>query len=369
MSERFNHGGDVEGMADGLGVRTEDILDFSANINPYGPPDGWLEIATQALRQVAHYPDPHARDLVAAIAGRHGLDRAGVVVANGASEALDAVMRAFSKKGPGRAAVVPVPCYSDYARAAAKAGCEVRPFALRADNRFAPDMDAILAAAPKGGCVVLGRPNNPTGIDPGVDSVAAAAAKRPDLDFLVDESFLDFIPGAASAADAGLENIVVAKSLTKFYSIPALRVGFAAAAPEIAARVRTELPCWPVNAVAMRVAGHALRDAAFAASSIERIGRERERFAALLRDLPGLDVFPGTANFLLLRLRPPAAGDAHRLARTLLHRHRIAIRTYFPEEHLDAAFFRVAVRRPEDDDRLVAALREANAGSGEDRLR
>ncbi|MDR1611231.1 MAG: aminotransferase class I/II-fold pyridoxal phosphate-dependent enzyme [Planctomycetota bacterium] len=367
MDKAYPHGGDVRGLAARLGVAAGDILDFSANINPYGPPEGWRAAALRALENPERYPDPECRDLRKLIAGKYGSSPERIVVANGASEALDAAARALCRGRAGRRGVVPAPSYSDYLQACLKAGAgdgtRTLRFMLPGERGFALDLPALLAAAPEGSFAVIGRPNNPTALDPGYDAVVAAAEARPDMDFIVDESFLDFIPGAISVAAARLDNIIAVHSLTKFYSIPALRAGFVDAAPAICARVALELPCWSVNAVAMRVAEHSLRDDGFAARSRRLVAGDRAQLAGILGSLPGLAVFPSVVNFLLLRLTGVAVPDAHRLARRLLENHRIAIRAFGGREGLDKSYFRVAVRSGDDNERLGVALSRELCGT------
>ena len=115
------HGGNIRSMATALGCAPEEILDFSANINPLGPP-AWLRpVVARALAGTAHYPEPRAEGLRRIAATRMGVAPENVVAGNGSSELLYALPRVCAAKGFGRA-VLPVPCYGDYARACEAAG-------------------------------------------------------------------------------------------------------------------------------------------------------------------------------------------------------------------------------------------------------
>ena len=202
--------------------------------------------------------------------------------------------------------------------------------------------------------VFLGQPNNPTGLAFDAEKFRAFAAEHPDTTFVVDEAFAEFIADCATLMRDVGENVVVLRSLTKFYAIPGLRLGFGVARAETAEAIRRRLPPWSVNSLAQAVGVAALADADYARRTREYVRAQRESLTKALQEMPGLYVYPGAANFLLVRLSR-ADLDAPALARRLLQEG-IAIRTFPPEQHLDGRFFRVAVRTEEENARLCAAL-------------
>jgi cobyric acid synthase CobQ/L-threonine-O-3-phosphate decarboxylase len=350
MDRMSRHGGNLRELARDAGCAPAALLDFSASINPLGPPDCLRPTVSLALEQVVHYPDPESHELVAAIA-RHALVPAEqIVVGNGSTEILFALARALKR----RRALIPVPCYADYMTAAREAEMEIALLSLDERSGFALDWSALEKRLRGGEIVFLGQPNNPTGLAFDTGRFRAFAAEHPDTTFVVDEAFAEFVADYATLMRDVGENVVVLRSLTKFYAIPGLRLGFGVARAETAETIRRRLPPWSVNALAQAVGVAALADADYARRTREYVRAQRESLSQALQELPGLYVYPGAANFLLLRLNR-ADLDAPTLARRLLEEG-IAIRTFPEEQHLDGRFFRVAVRTEEENARLCAAL-------------
>ena len=347
------HGGNLRELAQRAGLDRDKILDFSASVNPLGPPDGVRAVLARTVDRLVHYPDPDSAELAELLARRYRATVGQIVVSNGSSELLFALARglAFTR------AIIPVPSYIDYAAAVWTAGREFRWLELSESTGFAVDWQALEEQLAGGEIVVLGQPNNPTGraFDP--DAFYAVAARHLATTFIVDEAFADFIAGYRSLAEQPPANAVVVCSLTKFYAIPGLRLGFAVASPELATRIRSQIPPWSVNLLAQEAAMACLADDDYARRSVEYVASQRQRLATELAQLPGLYVYPSVTNFLLLRL-DRGTPTAMELAERLL-RKGIAIRTFGTAQHLDERFFRVAVRTEEDNGRLCDALAAA----------
>lgn len=213
--------------------------------------------------------------------------------------------------------------------------------------------------AANGDIVYLGQPNNPTGQIFDTEEFGRFAASRTDVFFVVDESFADFVSGYASIMKRcqELRNVLVLRSMTKFYAVPGLRVGFAAVAPETAELIRQKLAPWSVNSFAQAFGTRALNDDAYADASREKTCKWRDGLYRALADLPGVKLYPGAANFILGRFtggRHNAAG----VARQLLLKHHIAIRICDNFAGLDETYFRTAVRTPAENQRLIGGLEE-----------
>jgi len=353
----FPHGGDVRGLAMRLGCKPSDITDFSASINPLGPPD-WLRTAiASVVSELVHYPDPECREFLAAAAQRYGVPQEELVAGNGTSDLLFAVARAARKEGYERA-VIPVPAYCDYRTACERAGLTVKAVPQREEDTFALDAKALgemlssEAARLSGKAVaMLARPGNPTGLDVGAEAVRGLAREHPGCLFVVDEAFGSFVQGFESLLGERPDNVVVLASLTKMFAVPGLRLGLAAACAGFARSVRLELSPWSVNGLAQAVGARAMADRDFEANTRTAVAALREGLARELSALPGVTVWPGRANYLLCRLE---GMDAASLREALLAK-RIAIRDCSNMEGLDGRFFRVAVRSAEDNEKLVEA--------------
>lgn len=346
----YSHGGDIMRLAEDAGCAPADVLDLSANINPIGPPPWLRAVVNRKLADIVNYPSPVACELVDAIAETFGVAAATIVAGNGSTELIYGLFRAIS---PGRV-IVPSPAYGDYAAAAELAGAEVRTVVLSAADGFAADFEALTAIAAAGDVLVLGRPANPTGAVSTTAAIRAAAAALPDCTLVVDEAFADFLEADSSIVDDRPPNVVVLRSMTKFYAIPGLRLGFAVAQTPLAEKLRRQIPPWSVNALAQSVGVAALADAQYADETRRCTAAYRASLQRELEGFEGLKVFPGSANYLLVRRRD--GGTARSLADALLRGHQIAIRVCDNYIGLDDTYFRVAVRSPQENERFIEAL-------------
>lgn len=364
-ADRYAHGGNIWKLAERAGVRAEELLDFSANINPLGPPPWLPEAVADALSQVVHYPDPEASDLTLAACELYKVWPTQALAGNGASELLPAICQLAARQGLTRA-IIPVPAYVDQDRCCRQAGLEVENLICTAQKGFAPDMEALAARLERPALVLLTSPGNPTGVCVPARHVRDLARAFPQSLFVVDESFADFAPGidteqgGEQGGGAGRlvrqrpDNVIVLVSMTKFYAVPGLRLGLCFAAPENASRLRRRLPPWNVGTLAQKVGARCLRDLDYRSRTIVEVATLREALTTELREIPGLRVFPGQANFLLCRLDRVGMSAQPLFERLLAEG--IAIRLCSNFEGLDDSYFRIAVRTRDENARLVDAL-------------
>ena len=346
------HGGNLTRLAQSAGRAPEDILDFSANINPLGPPDWLRTVISGQVSSLVHYPDPDCAPLTAAVSARYGAAAGEILIGNGSTELLYLLAQVAGV----RRAVIPVPSYTDYARAASLAGMDVVDVPLFAEQEFRLDPARLTPLLDKPAVVFIGRPNNPTGHAGPALELRALAGEHPDSLFLVDEAFGDFVDGFESLTERRPSNVAVLLSLTKIFAIPGLRLGCAVVDASLAQRVRDRQTPWSVNTLAQAVGAAALRDAGYIARSLALVHAEREKLLAGLRSIRGLIVYPGAANFLLLRLDAAVAVNAHVLAERLLKEDGIAIRECANFRGLDDRYIRVAVRTASENERLIQSL-------------
>lgn len=344
------HGGNLFALAQNSGLSRETILDFSANLNPLGPPEQLRPLISRAVETVLHYPDPDNTALTALLAQRHQVAPDRVVVGNGASELLFALPAVLNLTR----ALIPVPSYVDYVVASERAHLSVRRLLLPPETGFQLSLEALVGELEGDELVVLGQPNNPTGTVLDADALATVIAAHPTTFFLVDESFADFVVDLRSLAGEVLPNFAVLRSLTKTYAIPGLRLGYVVSTPEVAGKLRGHLPTWSVNSLAQALGEAFLGDEDYLRRTQETVPRLREGLAARLRSLPELHVYPSAANFLLVRCDRPGL-EVHSLAQQLLQQG-LAIRVCDNYEGLGPGHFRVAVRDEADNERLADAL-------------
>jgi len=352
--QKNRHGGNIWDLARGAECAPEEIVDFSANINPLGPP-AWFraEMSARISAQV-HYPEPYCDTLCARAAEKWDIASEEVLAGNGSTEILHAAL-AFWKP---EKALIPVPSYADYRHACAMAQIPVENFALREDAGFRLDFPALSAAldacADSRTVVFLGQPNNPTGLSNAPESVRDMALRHADTLFIVDEAFADFLPEQDRLAAARPQNVLVLHSLTKFYAIPGLRLGLGYACEELARGIRGRMPMWSVNGLSQAFGIRALSDTEYAERTVAEVKELRAQLLEGLSRFDELTVFPGEVNFVLCRIDREGV-DASRLAELLL-RERIAIRVCYNFEGLGEQWFRLAVRTRKQNVQLLEAL-------------
>ncbi|ANE46365.1 threonine-phosphate decarboxylase [Paenibacillus swuensis] len=357
--ETYGHGGDRDTAAALFGYKPNQMLDFSANINPLGTPVQVLEALVNGLPEILHYPDPAHRNFRRKLAARLGVDPEELVVGNGAAECMALALLGLDVRAVGIAA----PCFSEYASLAEQFGSRVITVTGKAERDFRPTLDELLALLEQADLVFLGHPNNPTGSTYPLEELRALADRAEAVGsyLVLDEAFVDFIPPEERVTLLSelskYTRLIIIHSMTKFYGIPGLRLGYAIAHRSVAERMRGKQVTWSVNALAL-LAGEGCLDpslAEFEQSTRALVHRERKRLVKALQapDL-GWTVWPSAANFLLVRLPEPWTAAELQSAMGLRG---IMIRNCAMYEGLTPHDFRIAVRGPADNDRLLTALR------------
>jgi adenosylcobyric acid synthase len=354
--DHLAHGGRTRELAAAAGLPEAGLLDFSANINPAGPPP-WLEEAiAEGARRIGVYPDPDAFEAREAASLRYGVSGDRFLFADGADSLIFALPRALGSAS----CVVPSPTYSGYLRAAIRAHADLvrvtldgsEGFSLSA-GPFAARLGRALEASPSPALVYLGAPNNPAGGAMPREGLLEIAARFPDAVFAIDESFAELSGEDGGMIACGAPNLIVLRSLTKTWAVPGARVGFASASPALLEALRAELPAWPLSSFGQAIAVRAMRDRDFASSSAAFVAGAEASFAAGLGSLGNIKVHRSGANFLLLEFPLPSKGEG--AARALLSSG-ISVRRFANTEGLDGRFMRIAVRPPEENRRFIQAL-------------
>jgi threonine-phosphate decarboxylase len=340
------HGGNIYDFAS-----PGEIIDFSSNINPYGPPSFALEAAMAAMSLIDKYPDP-AQDAIRSAFGEWlGADPGKFVFGNGASELISAVCRALAPKR----VILTAPTFSDYAASAGMSGIPVMEIPSDAGDGFAFHVEGIKKIFESGDLLIICNPNNPTGRvwERGEILALAGLSRERGGAMMIDECFINLtFPRAWSALSlTDRDNVIVLRALTKDFSAPGLRVGFAVAEKNIISRVRSHMQTWPLNCAGEAFAvACAKNPEPFLAESAAKISIERARLESGLREC-GYEVIPSRVNFILARSR----ADAETLYSELL-KHSILIRRCANFPSLGRNYFRVAVKGGPDNDKLLSAL-------------
>jgi threonine-phosphate decarboxylase len=275
-------------------------------------------------------------------------------VANGIVPLMSASLRAMQV----RRCLLPVPAFGEYRRILEREGIEIHTYPLVPNMDFRFDLELVIEYCVERGCdtVILNNPHNPSGVTfaaTEMRSILALAVRR-NIRILLDEAFIDFVPEqSVSSHVLQTDNLIVFRSVTKFFAMAGLRVAYLIAPRSLVPTIASLLDPWCVSTLASLAAGAAIEDSSYISDTIQRNSTEREWLCRELAGI-GLTVFPACANFLLIRHLHERGGD--NVWERLILEHGIVVRNCGSFEGLDGSFMRVAVRGREDNQRLIRAL-------------
>jgi histidinol-phosphate/aromatic aminotransferase/cobyric acid decarboxylase-like protein len=321
-------------------IAPEGSLDFAVSVWPAPRP---AELESRLADALARDRYPDGAEARAAVAAAHGRAPGEIVLLNGACEAFWLLAQALR---PRRACCVH-PSFTEPEAALRAVGSQIVRV-LREPPGWRLDPAAIPASVD---LVVLGNPNNPTGT---LDRATAIRELiRPSRLVVVDEAFMNFVPGESeSLAGERLPGMVVVRSLTKLWALAGIRAGYLLAEPPLAEFLEGSRQPWPVNTVACAAIAVCATDCRTRESVAADVGAARALLIEQLTSIPAVRVWPSAANFVLVELP-----DAPSLAARLLDRG-LAVRPASSFPGLTDSHLRIAVRRPPENAVLVEAIRE-----------
>ncbi|MGE5174023.1 MAG: threonine-phosphate decarboxylase CobD [Betaproteobacteria bacterium] len=347
------HGGNIYEASRQFGLDAEKIVDFSSNVNPLGPSSQAKRAAKSALSIIDRYPDPEMTDLRRAISRYFGIKPEHVMCGNGSNGLIYLIPRVFRPKR----ALILIPTFSEYAKAVEHAGGEVVPFPLKERDGFRMDPVEISFALKGVDMVFLCNPNNPTGqLIPKAEMLEIMQyAIQNGMRLVVDEAFMDFIESESIVKEVvQTKNIICLRAFANFFAMPGLCIGYAVSDEATITDLRDGQEPWSVSIPAEQAAIAALDDWGQIKKTRRFIEKERNRMLTALRLLPGVETFPGAANFILIKF---ASADTHSIREKLgLHGMLVRDCTSFPG--LNDRYIRISVRTRRENDRLTKALRE-----------
>jgi threonine-phosphate decarboxylase len=350
------HGGQVFAAARRRGVPVTSILDFSANINPLGPSPKALRRLRRDLPLIRFYPDVENRELRDLVAKQEGVDNRCILFGNGATQLLHLVSRVLTPKK----ALFAEPGFAEYRSAFSRAGSTIHAIRLSADIGFRLERTALFDAIRREHpfLILLGQPNNPTGtmVPHSLLSELIEACTRKHIHLVLDESFIEFTSHRSCAKLAARKPyLLVLRSLTKFWALPGLRIGYLIAQAPLVEKLSSHLEPWSVNTLASSAAADSLRDAHFRRETLALLRRERTFLGERLSRLGWLRPLPSEANFLLVRIETDAFRSTE--LRQKLESRNILVRDGADFPGLGSRYVRIAIRDRRDNERLIDALR------------
>jgi threonine-phosphate decarboxylase len=347
------HGGQLREIGNRFAIPASELLDFSANINPEGPPAAVLSALRQAIDEpsiLTNYPDLDETELRQSLARYADVPLESVAVANGFVPLLDAALRIL----PIRSCLVPVPAFVEYRRVLKRSGIELLSRKLESSSSFSYETSDLVNGPHD--AVLLANPQNPSGVlcfRETMLRLIEEAAKR-NVYVLLDEAFIDYCPDASLARETDrFPNLIVFRSVTKFFGMPGLRIAYAIANTKLCRQLQEAIAPWSVTSLASLAAGLAVQDEAYARHTIALNNERRDQIHSAIRKL-GIHVYPSAANFLLLRL--PGSIDCQQFWERLISEHHIVLRNCANYEALGDQHLRTAVRSDAENQRLIEAL-------------
>lgn len=340
--KKMIHGGDI--------YRHPDMIDFSSNCNPFGPPQSVQDAICRAAGQIGHYPDVQCSLLRDALSAKLHVPGAWIFFGNGAAEVIFAAVTALKPKK----ALLPAPTFAEYAQALETVGCEIQYEQTAEADGFALPMDFAEQITEDIDMVFLCNPNNPTGNLLSREETERVIRRAGALDCTVvlDECFLAFVENPDEFSMLGelaaYPHVILLKAFTKLYAMAGVRLGYGISSdPAIIEKLERSVQPWNVSSLAQAAGLAALAEDAYVRESLTTLRAERAYLLQALEKL-GCRTYASQANYIFFR-GETTLGEKLRAAGFL-------VRDCSNYAGLGKGYYRVAVRLHEDNVKLVQAL-------------
>ena len=343
----MDHGGDLisyESYYDG------ELIDFSSNINPLGPPEGLEEKLIESFKSLESYPDIQYRNLKKSIGKYLNCNFENVLVGNGAVE----IINNFTIDA--KRVIILTPSFSEYEKRAKVHGKEVVKIPYIKDLTI--DIELLEEVIKKDDLLILGNPNNPTGlrIEKEVLMEIYKIINKKEAYLLLDEAFFEFSPKDYDSIQLfksyGYENIGIIRAATKFFALPGIRLGYGCCSNSKAEELeKVELP-WSINSLADAAGQFIFEDEDYIEKSKKYIEEERNFLMGELSKIEGLKPYPTHTNYILIHL---LFWNEEYIFKFLL-KHGIVIRKCSSFTDLNNGHIRVAIKDRKNNIKLIKAL-------------
>jgi threonine-phosphate decarboxylase len=355
-----SHGGDIWGFSRKHNIPLEEVLEFSGPINFMGPPPKAVESVKANARLIKFYPDPNPVEFKASIAKYvgHGVKAENILLGNGSIELIYMITEALPQVFK---AIIPVPSFSEYEKAALRVGGEVTFVQLPAD--FSMDQEKIKAAVTEDTKIMcICNPHSPSGRLYTKDEVMELVefCQKKNIIFSIDENYIEFAEEGEQNTVAGMvkdyDNLFVIRSVTKFFGMAGLRFGYAVAATNLIDKLETVRQPWSMNGLVNTTTLAAFSDTEFIKSTKETINKNKAQLAKDLSLIEGLQVHPSTTNFLLIKIVNRKITST--MLKELLAKQKILVRDCCTFMGMDDSYIRITVRSAKDNQILVETIKK-----------
>ncbi|MFW9987920.1 MAG: pyridoxal phosphate-dependent aminotransferase [Candidatus Odinarchaeota archaeon] len=334
-------------------------MDFSTNINHLFALKNYNDIINDALNQISKYPDSDSSHLKKILSSyfQNKLKPENFIVSNGSTELIDIFVLTFIKKN--NKVLIYQPTFSEYEWVVKKYGGRILNVFREKDNNFKLDLNILKKKLSKKlKCVFICSPNNPNGYldDRKLLEDFILQANEKNILVFLDEAFIEFT-GEKNSLITKIDNhpnLFIARSFTKFFGIPGLRIGFGVSNIEIIEFLKKAQVSWPVNIIAQKLAEKLIESKEFIKTSQEFYQKEREYMISKLSNIKGIKIFPSSTNYLLINTKYLELSSKN--LKNKLLKNNILIRDCSNYEGLDEFYIRIAIKSRQQNNKLIDAL-------------
>jgi threonine-phosphate decarboxylase len=360
LIEPYFHGGNVWDLSNKFNIPIDQIVDFSISTNPLGAPETAKKVILEKIKLIKHYPDPDHQWLLQALAKPIDVKPNNTIIGNGSTELIYLFTEVFLDNE--HEAIIPVPSFSEYKAAIERFGGTIKFLHLESSNNFKLNIENIKKViSEKTRIIFLCNPNSPTGVlyeKKELINLVSLAEKQNILIF-IDEDYIDFVEDSKRYSMAKCvnqyNNLFVLRSLTKFYGLAGLRIGFGIGSPEIINILNKVKMPWSVNSLAMFATEAAIKDTKFVRKSRSLISKNRQEMIKLFKKINWLKVFPSETNFLLIKI---ISGElTSTKIKEQLEKKGLMIRDCKDFDGLNDKYFRVTIRKTKENKKLIENIK------------
>lgn len=352
------HGSDLELIEKMYGIRKEEIVSFSANVNPLGISPKLSEDLAKHIHCIETYPDRDYADLKKSIAAYASCDEKNIIVGNGSTELISLFIQVTAPKK----ALILGPTYSEYEREITLNGGRTSYYPLREENDFTmPVDDFIERLSDDLDLIVLCNPNNPT------SSVITNrdmrrildSCKEHDIYVMVDETYVEFTSNEPEITSVPLtadyNNLIVLRGTSKFFAAPGLRLGYAVTGNEdLLKEINQKKNPWMISSLAEEAGKIMFSDTDYIKATKGLIFTERKRLFDIFKNSTAFKPYYPNANFMLLQVLD-GSEDSHSLFEKCI-RQKLMIRDCSTFPFLSDRYIRICFMKPSDNDALLKVL-------------
>ncbi|MBU1122833.1 MAG: threonine-phosphate decarboxylase CobD [Candidatus Omnitrophota bacterium] len=359
IKTNHSHGGNIHYYINNTSLPSKKMIDFSANINPLGLPKSVKETIIKNIKMITHYPQPHSDQLKIKLAAFHKINRNNLITGNGSIDLIYLIPRALRIK----TGLIITPTFSEYETALQLNNARTIFFNVWKQNNFTIDESTLIPLIKKADLVFLCNPNNPTGTILFRDKILNLlnVCREYNTFLVIDETFMNFAKAESRfsllAEAPKYKNLIILRSLTKFFAFAGLRLGYAVGNRETIKLLSQYQYPWNINFLAQIAGQKVIEETSYIKKSKDFIQKEKEYLYHQLNRIEGLKMYPPNVNFILGNLKSNAKIKNVKTLSEKMAKKGILIRDCSNFRGLNNTFFRVAVKTRRQNEQLVRLLK------------